>query len=53
MSGLLILDFDEEIILGAEPYDYEKDIYKEEDFITVYNHVNDYYYNSDFWDGKK
>ena len=44
--------FDGEIILGAEPYDYEKDIYKEEDFITVYNHVNDYYYNSDFWDGK-
>ena len=43
--------FDGEIILGAEPYIYESNIYKEDDFVTVYNHVNDYYYN-DFWDGK-
>lgn len=43
---------DGEIILGAEPYEYEKDIYKEEDFISVYNHVNEYYYTGDFWDGK-
>ena len=44
--------FDGELIMGEEPHRTESDIYDKNDFITVYNHVNDYYYNYDIWDGK-
>ena len=44
--------FDGELIMGAEPHLIDPIKYKENDFMTVYNHLNDYYYNYDLWDGK-
>ena len=44
--------FDGELIMGVEPHLIEPNIYNENDFITVYNHLNDYYFNYDLWDGK-
>ena len=44
--------YDGELIMGTELHDIEPNVYKEDEFNTVYNHVNDYYYNYDLWDGK-
>ena len=44
--------FDGELILGTELHFSEPSIYKEDEFISTYNHVNDIYYNNDLWDGK-
>ena len=44
--------YDGELIMGVELHNIEPSVYKEDELITVYNHVNDYYYNYDLWDGK-
>ena len=44
--------YDGELIMGTELHQIEPNVYKEDEFITVYNHVNDFYYNYDLWDGK-
>ena len=41
-------DFDGEIIIGIEPHDYNPSIYKEEDYYTIYNHINEDYYNDEW-----
>ena len=42
-------DFDGEIIIGIEPHEYDPSIYNELDYFTIYNHINQDYYN-DRWD---
>ena len=44
--------FDGELVLGTELHLNEPNIYKEEDFVSTYNHVNEIYYDNDLWDGK-
>ena len=44
--------FDGELIMGVEPHLIDPIKYQENDFMTVYNHLNDYYFNYDLWDGK-
>lgn len=41
-------DYDGEIIIGIEPHEYEPSIYNEIDYFTIYNHINEEYYN-DRW----
>ena len=41
-------DFDGEIIIGIEPHDYNPSIYNEENYITIYNHIYEDYYNDDW-----
>lgn len=42
-------EYDGEFIIGIEPHDYEPDIYKEDDYFTIYNYINPDYYNEDGW----
>ena len=44
--------FDGELIMRVEPHLIEPNIYNENVFITVYYHLNDYYFNYDLWCGK-
>ena len=41
-------DYDGEIIIGIEPHEYEPSNYNELDYFTIYNHINEEYYN-DRW----
>lgn len=42
-------EYDGEIVIGIEPHEYEPSLYNELDYLTIYNHINEDYYN-DRWD---